>query len=120
MQHGSETRESENPAASVTSELLDDVVRRIVESVHPRRIILFGSAACGTMGRDSDLDLLVVMPDGTHRRHAATDIFRALRGVGLPKDVVVVTEGDVREYRHNPLLVLKPAFEGGITLYIAA
>jgi predicted nucleotidyltransferase len=120
MQHGSETRERENLAASVTPEMLDEVVRRIVEAVHPRRIILFGSAARGAMGPDSDLDLLVVMPDGTHRRQAGTEIFRALRGVGLPKDVVVVTEGDVREHRSNPSLVIKPAFGEGVALYVAA
>ena len=35
-----------------------------MEAVHPLRIILFGSAARGEMGADSDLDVLVVMPDG--------------------------------------------------------
>jgi len=42
--------------------LLDELVRRTVEAVQPRRIILFGSAARGTMGPQSDLDVLVVMP----------------------------------------------------------
>lgn len=104
----------------VAQEVLDDVVRRIVETAHPRRIILFGSAARGSMGPNSDLDLLVVMPDGTHRRHAAADIFRSLRGIGLPKDIVVVTDRDVREHRHNPSLVLRAALEEGIELYVAA
>ncbi len=35
----------------VTTELLDDVVRRIVEIAHPRRIILFGSADRGQNAR---------------------------------------------------------------------
>jgi len=69
------------------------------------------------MGPESDLDLLVVMPDGTHRRNAATEIYKSLRGIGLPKDVVVVTERDVTEHRHNPSLVLKPALEEGRVLY---
>jgi len=30
--------------------------------------MLFGSAARGDMHSDTDLDILVVMPDGTHRR----------------------------------------------------
>ena len=52
--------------------ILDDLVRRIVEVAHPRQIILFGSAARGDMGPQSDIDVLVVVPDGTHcagRRH---------------------------------------------------
>jgi UTP:GlnB (protein PII) uridylyltransferase len=40
--------------------LLDEAVRRVVDVAHPDRIILFGSAARGQMGPDSDLDLLVV------------------------------------------------------------
>jgi hypothetical protein len=40
--------------------VLGEIVRRIVEVAHPDRIILFGSAAHGTMGPDSDLDLPVI------------------------------------------------------------
>lgn len=108
-------------AAQFPSEiLLREVVRRVVEEAHPRRIILFGSAARGAMGPDSDLDLLVVMPDGVHRRRAAMEIYRSLRGIGLPKDVIVVTEEDVNEYRDNPSLVLRPALEEGKELYASA
>lgn len=45
--------------------LLDELVKRTVEAVRPLRIILFGSAARGEMGPDSDIDLLVVMPEGS-------------------------------------------------------
>ena len=56
----------ESTPETVTRELLDEVVRRMVKTANPHRIILFGSAARGAMGPNSDLDLLVVMPDGTH------------------------------------------------------
>lgn len=36
--------------------------RAIAEKFHPEKIILFGSYAYGTPNRDSDIDLLVVMP----------------------------------------------------------
>ena len=101
------------------TELMADVVRRITNAVEAQRIILFGSAARGEMGPESDLDLLVVVPDGTHRRRASIEVFRSLRGIGVPKDVVVVTEGDVRTFGSNPSLVLKPALEGGRQLYAA-
>lgn len=51
--------------------ILDDLVQRIVEVAQPRRIILFGSAVRGDMRPDSDIDILVVAPDGTHRRQTA-------------------------------------------------
>jgi len=99
--------------------VLDELVQRIVRVAHPRRIILFGSAATGRMGPDSDLDVLVVMPDGVHRRQTAKHIYRALSGLGVPKDIVVVTEEDVRLYGENPSLVIYPALKEGKELYRA-
>lgn len=104
---------------TVTQELLDDVVRRVVEVVRPVRIVLFGSAARGTLGPNSDLDILVVVPDGTHRRSTAQRLYRSLFGLGVPKDVVVVTESDVKNYGTNPSLVIAPALEEGRELYHA-
>ena len=103
-----------------TGGILDEAVRRILTVVKPRRIILFGSAARETMGPDSDLDLLIVMPDSIHRRKTSVEIYKALRGIGVPKDVIVVTEQDVMTYRYNPSLVLKPALDEGKVLYAPA
>jgi len=99
-------------------DLLDEVVTRITKAVRPVRIILFGSAARGEMGRHSDLDLLVVMPEGAHRRQTSREILRALRGIGLSKDVIVVTERDLDVHGKNPSLILKPAIEEGRELYV--
>ncbi|MBF0143509.1 MAG: nucleotidyltransferase domain-containing protein [Magnetococcales bacterium] len=98
-------------------DILNEMVRRIVEVAHPLRIILFGSAARGEMGPDSDLDLLVVMPDGIHRRRTSQALFMALRAVDIPKDIVVVTQRDVIEYGDNPSLVIRPALADGKELY---
>ncbi len=103
----------------VTRELLDDVVRRILDVIRPLRIILFGSAARGTLGPHSDLDILVVMPDGTHRRKTAQRLYLSLFDLGVPKDIVVVTESDVKNYGANPSLVIAPALDEGKELYHA-
>jgi len=99
--------------------LLDELVKRAVEAVQPLRIILFGSAARSTMGPDSDLDLLVVMRNGVHRRKTAQAIYKSLRGLGYAKDVVV-TENDVEQYGNNPSLVIYPALTQGRVIYHAA
>ena len=49
------------PSNTVPSELLDGVVAHF----RPQRVILFGSAARGEAGRESDIDLLVVVDDDT-------------------------------------------------------
>jgi hypothetical protein len=71
------------------------------------------------MGQDSDLDLLVVVPDGVHRRRTAQAVYKSLKGIGFAKDVVVVTESDIREYGDNPSLVIYPALRQGKELYHA-
>ncbi len=104
---------------TLNSELIEEIVSRVTQAIHPLRVILFGSAARGDMGPASDVDLLIVMPDGTHRRNAGRKAFRALSGLGIAKDVIVVTESDLREFGENPSLVIKPAFEEGREVYRA-
>ena len=100
-------------------ELVEEIVRRVTQAIHPRRVILFGSAARGEMGPESDLDLLIVVPDGTHRREASRKAFRALSGLGIAKDVIVVTESDLKRFGENPSLVIKPALDEGQEVYHA-
>jgi predicted nucleotidyltransferase len=51
--------------------IIDRRVRRIVERFDPEQIILFGSAARGEAGPESDVDLLVVMPVSAFTRSSA-------------------------------------------------
>ncbi len=97
--------------------LLESVIQKIVSAVNPLRIILFGSAARKTMGPDSDLDLLVVMPDGIHHRNVARKVYQSLRGLPVPKDIVVVTETDIQRHGQDPSLVLFPALTEGREIY---
>ena len=101
----------------VSDQILNEIIRRIVETAHPSKIILFGSAEREEMGPNSDLDVLVVMPSGTHRRNTARSIYRNLIGVGFAVDIVVVTEQDIERYKDNIGMVIKPALEQGRLLY---
>jgi len=101
------------------SKIIDDLVERIVESAHPVRILLFGSAARGDMVQNSDLDVLVIMPDGIHRRKTAQQIYRHLWGLSHAKDIVVVTESDVIQQANNPYMIIKTALEEGLEVYRA-
>ena len=107
----------ENMAKMVSDKILDEIIGRIVKTAHPRKIILFGSAGRGDMGPNSDLDILVVMPPGVHRRKTARSIYRNLIGVGFAADIVVVTEQDIERYKDNIGMVIKPALEQGRLLY---
>lgn len=112
-------RSSKRACVPPDQKFLDELVRRIVDAVHPRRIILFGSAARGEMGPHSDIDALVVMPDGIHRGKISRKIYRHLWGIGFAEDIVVVTESDIQEYARNPSLIIKEALGTGKELYPA-
>ena len=101
------------------TEELDKLVRRIVDAVHPLKIILFGSAVRGEMGPDSDFDLLVVMPDGTHRRHTAQFLHTQMFGVGVPVDILVATPSDLEKYGNSIGLVYRTILKEGRDLYAA-
>jgi predicted nucleotidyltransferase len=97
--------------------ILAEVVRRIVDVARPDRIVLFGSAARGQMGPDSDLDLLVVKSGVSHRRQLAQQIYRGLLGLTVPVDVIVVTPEDVEQYRDKVGSIIGPALDEGQVVY---
>jgi len=101
-------------------ELIDEIVKRITKTIQPLRIILFGSAARGEMRSGSDIDLLIIVPDGTSRRETARKVFRALSGLGIAKDIIVGTESDIKKFGQNPSLIIKPALDEGVEVYHAA
>lgn len=72
--------------------ILAEMVRRLVLALQPETIYFFGSRARGEAGEDSDYDLLVVVGDSSLPRYRREQkAFRALCGVGAPKDVLVLT-----------------------------
>ena len=71
------------------------------------------------MGPDSDLDVLVVMPKGTHRRKTAQQLYRQIRGLGVPFDIVVATSEDIEAHRSNPGLIYQTILREGTEVYAA-
>jgi predicted nucleotidyltransferase len=96
---------------------IEKVVNRIVQAVHPLRIILFGSAARGEMGPDSDLDVLVVMPNGTHRLKTMRFLYQQIAGVGFPVDILVTTPNQLEEHKNNIGLIYRTVLTEGKEVY---
>lgn len=103
---------------AVTPEKIDAAVARIVEVAQPSRVIVFGSAASGALSTHSDLDVLVVLPDGSDTsRRESVRIRQALGGILMPIDVLVVTEGRLKELANRTDLVYREALRTGILIY---
>jgi predicted nucleotidyltransferase len=102
---------------AVFAEVVPDMTRRIVDAVHPVRVILFGSAARGQMGPDSDLDVLVVVSDDADQNQVSKDIYRSLRGLGFATDALVIGESDLSLHGDDPWLVYRKVLAEGKELY---
>jgi predicted nucleotidyltransferase len=76
--------------------LLATVTQRLVAEFQPEQVWLYGSHAWGSPHADSDVDLFVVVPhsDETPIRRAQR-AHRCLRGLRMPKDVLVETRQEV-------------------------
>jgi len=103
---------------TVTPAFLNEITDRIVRNFQPEQVILFGSQARGDATPDSDIDLLIVMPDGTDRRSTAVAIRSSLRGLGIAKDIIVTTPTEIAHRGNLIGTVLYPALQEGKTLYV--
>src|SRR5277367_5243231 len=68
-----------------------ELLNRVVEYFHPRRVVLFGSRARGDNGPDSDIDLLVILDDDAPAdRLTLRAGWESRRGYDHPADVIPV------------------------------
>jgi len=101
----------------VTEELLQEVVRRILEVGSPQRIVLFGSRARGNARPDSDLDLLIIEETNLPKQERDARYLRALVGLFPKKDVLVWTPQEVRQWENVPNVFVTTALREGRALY---
>jgi predicted nucleotidyltransferase len=79
--------------------ILQQMIDRIAEEFHPRRVILCGSRANGQATDQSDVDFLVVSDDGIEARNQAIAIRRSLGDFPVACDIVVSQSSDYERYR---------------------
>lgn len=96
---------------------IQEIVEKIVEAFHPRRIVLFGSRARGEQDAESDVDLLVEMETGLQplQRRLAVDRLFGLRD--WPMDVFVYTPEEVEQTRDTVGTLTYAALREGETVY---
>jgi predicted nucleotidyltransferase len=102
------------------SPVLAEIVRRLVDLYRPERIYLFGSAARGDAGPDSDYDFMVVVRDGTPRELSETKtVFKALQDIDAPIDVLMWTRQELDKRLHLRVSFPSTIVKEGKLLYAA-
>lgn len=71
---------------------LAKAVELLQKAAPEAKVMLFGSYARGDANEKSDLDLLIVEPQLGSRREETTRLKRVLQPLGVPADVIVVSQ----------------------------
>jgi predicted nucleotidyltransferase len=103
--------------APVTEEVLAEIVRRIVATLHPEKIILFGSYAYGRPSNDSDVDLLVVLDTRARPVERYLAVSRLLRPRPFPLDLLVKTLEEIRQGLEQGNTFIREIITQGRVLY---
>ena len=102
------------------AERLNDAVNRLVAVAQPLKVILFGSHARGEADDHSDVDLLIIEPTVSNRYEEMIRLNRALKGMLMPVDLLVISEQEFEARSRIPGTVEHAARKEGRVLYTAA
>jgi predicted nucleotidyltransferase len=94
------------------------VAARIGRDFRPRKVILFGSHACGKPTADSDVDLLVILPFKGRAVDKSVEIALKVRP-RFPMDLLLRTPREVRQRLALDDSFLRQILEKGKVLYAA-
>jgi len=91
---------------------------RLVVSLDPESVWLFGSRARGDRRADSDFDVLVVLADERgNEAHDYRYVREPLLGAGLPLDVVPCAQSEFDRAKGEPGTIIHAAVSEGRCLY---
>jgi uncharacterized protein len=79
---------------------IDQAIQLLIQAAHPKRIILFGSYARGTANPASDVDFLVIERTLENKFKEMIRLSRVLRPLGIPVDILVVSQKEIDEWGH--------------------
>jgi uncharacterized protein len=102
----------------IDSKLSDLIKKRLVEAYNPKAIFLFGSYAWGKPNANSDIDLMVIMPDDIVLKQPESYIgYLALSDLEVPKDLVVISNNKFLERSNHPSTLQYKVLNEGIKIY---
>ncbi len=94
------------------------IAQRLGAALHPDAIYLFGSHARGDASADSDLDLMVIVPESTQSRyHRSVAARRLVSDIATPKDIVVLTRKEWQEEQQVVCSLASAVRREGILLH---
>lgn len=102
---------------TVKDPVVERVVRRIVEDLHPTRIILFGSRARNEARSSSDIDLLLIYDGPLSKREVKLRVLDLFDLGDIPLDVFVLSSEEWIRLKPVANTLAREADETGIVCH---
>lgn len=102
----------------ITQETIKEVTDRLIKVYNPEKLYLFGSHAWGTPHEESDLDVMVIVPESeekSYRRTTSGD--RALYGLPISWDLIVYTKDEFSDRANDASSLCYKIKKAGKLLY---
>jgi predicted nucleotidyltransferase len=104
----------------ISDATIEDAGRRLAAAAgSPARVVLFGSRARGDAQENSDLDFLVIEAQVDSKLREMVRLRDALPPLGVPVDVVVVSEDEASRRERVPSTLVHRALREGRVLVAA-
>jgi len=105
----------------IQNEIINRIVKDIVEETNPEKIILFGSYANGTQNEDSDLDLLIVEKESfgkiRSRRKEINRVRKKLSEYRISKDILIYDINEYNDWKNSLNHIIGRSIREGKVLY---
>lgn len=109
---------TKGPLWEITPEKVETAIQKILEISSPKKLIIFGSFVTGNITKNSDLDVLVVTEDDIESpRKESIRIRRALKGIHMPMDILVIPQNIFEDVKNSPGLIYREALNKGKVVY---
>lgn len=100
----------------ITDDLIVEAARRLANTAPESQVVIFGSHARGDAGPHSDVDFLVIEPQVSDGAEESVRLRRALWGMRIPTDIIVVSREFAEQNRHVRGSLVHAALSEGRTL----
>jgi len=94
-----------------------EIISKIRSVLEPDAIIIFGSYVRSEETDDSDIDILIISRYTGKRATVTGELYKAFRGFGHPKDIILVKPSEVERFRDSDWSIIHTAIKEGVFIY---
>lgn len=97
--------------------ILQEITKRIIETVDPDKIYLFGSRTKKTQSDASDYDIFILKGGKYQKRELRKDLYSKLFGIGVSIDLIIETPEKFSELQEKSFLIHSRIAKHGKVVY---